>query len=165
MTSEEYRSRTKISSVAEAKTHLVRLQILFLVVAFVQIAGDIVQRISDSPLKPVLYVLQMAVILFFVGYCHRIIKLTEDVTKANLLWSIFFTPIGWIWFYPAITKPFKVIIGEMEAPETLPSPSELAKSRENVNKMYWRTMKKIATIAGGVIVVVGIYIAYTLMNK
>jgi len=162
MTSEEYRSRTKIRSVAEAQTHLVRLQTIFFVVALVQITGDIAQRISDNPLMPVLYVLQMAVILFFVGYCRWIIKLTEDVTKANLLWSIFFLPIGWIWFYPAITKPFKVIIGELEAPETLPNPLELAKSRENVNKMYWRTMKTIAIIAGGVIVVVGAYIAYTL---
>jgi hypothetical protein len=165
MTREEYIAKTQIKSVDEARSRLTHLRILFAVVfAFIVLlrggAGQI-----DQDTYSLIWVAYIALLIYFVVYCVKVIKLTSHVTKANAFWSIIFAPISWFWFYPEITKPLKIIIGEIEPPEKLLDhhhSEEAKKAREASNKRYWKTVKIVVIIFFALL---GVAIAFIVIDS
>lgn len=146
MTKEEYRSRTKITSIDEAKSHLLHLRILFIVVFIAPLIRDVL--ISSLLTLLVMTVLYVGLWIYFIVYCVKVTRLTREVTKADAFWSIFLAPISWIWFYPAITRPLQIIIGSIEPPETTPTATDRALVQKNANKRFFRTLAYVVLVIG-----------------
>ena len=140
MTQEEYRARTLIQTPEEAKTRLVHLQELFFAVFGARIFISLSVGFVTLDVYRFLLLAHVTLIVYFVIYCMKVIKLTRDVTRADLVWSILFAPISWLWFYPEITKPLRIILGELPPPDKLPTREERAALRKAVNGNYWKSL-------------------------
>lgn len=165
MTREEYLAKTQIKSVHEARSRLTHLRILFAVVFvfIILIRGGAGQIDQDTYF--LIWVGYIGLLIYFVVYCVKVIKLTNHVTQTNAFWSIIFAPISWFWFYPEITKPLKIIIGEIEPPEKLPihhTSEEAKKRREASDKKFWK-MIKIVIVSFAVIF--GLIIAFIVIDS
>lgn len=152
MTKEEYLSKTGIRNEEEARARLMHLRILFAVVFTSMIIVQGGEDLIDENTYLLFGLGYLCLLIFFVVYCVKVIKLTRDVTSANAFWSIIFAPISWFWFYPEITKPLKIIIGEMEPPEKLPTKEERSAIREGANKRFWKTIKIVIGFCAALLV-------------
>lgn len=149
MTKEEYLAATDIKSTKEAQKLLIDIQFLFVSV-FVSliIIKSLIGRINDG-IYGLLSLVYLGLLVFFVTECMRVIKLTRLVTKAQAFWSVFFAPFSWFWFYPALTRPLKIILGKIAPPEKLPvhrTDEELKKIRKVADKKYWKTFAIVTAI-------------------
>ncbi len=144
MTRDEYQAKTGIKNVEDARSRLTHLRVLFTVVlaTLLLVQGGAEAMSEDT--YGLLVIIYIGLLVYFVVYCVKTIKLTKDVTSANAFWSIVFAPISWFWFYPEITKPLKVIVGELPVPDKLPiqlSSEEAKQAREASNKRFWKIVK------------------------
>ncbi|MDQ5952303.1 MAG: hypothetical protein QG626_430 [Patescibacteria group bacterium] len=152
LTRDEYQAQTGIASAEEAKRYLGRLKGVFGFIFVYLVAVNLVQTVADEEFLIVFSLVYLVCLAGFVAYCWRVIRLTKKVTQANILFSILFAPISWIWFYPELVKPLKIIAGEMEPPEALP----VRNSRFNnaLNAAWQDKKKRIAMIIAGVFALV-----------
>ena len=140
MTREEYQSHTGIKSAEEARQHMVNLRVFFVSV-FVTMVGlrmfAHTIALANHSLYLFLWLAYVVLLVCFVAYCVKVTNLTRDVTEASPALSILFAPISWIWFYPALLRPLKIIMGEIEPPASLRPPAdrvEIAKA----NRKFWK---------------------------
>jgi len=156
MTREEYMARTNIKSVEEAQGYLSRLKFLFIAV----FVGMIIVKGGAESINEDVYMLiwlvDIILLIYFVVYCVKVIK-AEKIAKTSAALSIIFAPISWIWFYPAITEPLKIIIGEKEPPYSLPpelSPEEKEARKKAGDKAFWHKMKILLGVSFGAIFII-----------
>lgn len=160
MTREEYQAETDITSPEEAQALLSKLQWLFIgVFGFRLCIYAIEKNIYPSSLL-FLLLCDVALVIYFVVFCLKVIRLTRTVTKANVFWSIFLAPISWAWFYPEITKPLKIIIGELPPPEKIQTMEERKAMRKAINTNYWKTLLIAIGIAALFAVIVFVKIMF-----
>lgn len=139
MTLEEYMSHTSIHSVDEAQQLLSNTKIFFwaMFIAFLIVKGA--GSSIDSEIFALLWLGDIVLIFFFVLHCMKIIRLTKKVNKTSAVWAIFFAPISWIWFYPDLVKPLKIIVGEIPIPEKIElthySPAQKERNAEHLRKL------------------------------
>ncbi len=145
MTKEEYLQATSYASVEEARKDLKAIQFLFPAVlgaAFLVRIGAVV----DPRVGIVSWALYLAFLVFFIWKCRTIIKKTRHVSKAQLLFSIVFAPLSWIWFYPQLSEPLEIIVGS-RMPPTTDAVTE-GKTREEARKKgsrnAWKTILYVA---------------------
>lgn len=128
---------------ADAKKYLIRLKILFwavfLSIGVIRALGE-----SKNELAAILFFPYLGLVIYFIIFCVKILK-AEKLSKANALWCVIFAPISWLYFYPLITNPLKIILGEKEPPAVL-SKEQVA---ENTKKS--RRYIKIALIVFAVV--------------
>lgn len=164
MTKEEFLSKTDIKNESEAFGYLSHLTFLFVTVFGGMIAVRALGQLSDETLSPNLYLIiwfaWILYLVYFVYFCVKVINLTKKVTKASAVWSILFAPISWIWFYPELTKPLKIIIGRLAPPETLPNVEEKKAIADKVNSSFWKSIKIAVLISLGVVVVTIVYVQF-----
>lgn len=122
-TVEEYQSRTNIKSKEEAAMYLGKLKKLFWGVFL----GGIPIRILDSFLREssadvlgsifiVLFIAYLGLSIYFVVFSVKVLK-AEKLSPLNAAWCIFFAPISWLYLYPLITDPLKIILGKKQPPK------------------------------------------------
>lgn len=157
MTKEEYQSKTDIKSVEEARSILSHLQIIFWVAFIWMVALRVGAEIIPYGIYLIVWLGYLSFIIYFIVYCVKIVRLTRAVTKADAVWSIIFAPISWLWFYPELTAPLKIIIGDREPPEKLPERKfDAAKNAASWRK-FWRNIIIFTVILLGAL---GLTIAY-----
>jgi hypothetical protein len=144
MTRQEYISKTGIKDASEAAAYLNKTKNLFISVFFGIILFRAIDLTADEFLSVELYYLiwvaYLGFYIYFIAHCYKIIKLTKKVTKANIAWSLLFAPLSWAWFYPELTKPLKVIAGDMDPPD------------EKAELVNLETEKKIAKGVGRTVI-------------
>jgi uncharacterized membrane protein YvbJ len=157
MTREEYMAHTNIKSEEEAKEYLHRLNFLFIAV-FIGIV--IVRGGADSideGLYAILWLADIALLIYFVWYCVKVIK-AEKISKASAVFSIIFAPISWFWFYPDITDPLKIILGKKVPPISLPS-NLSSEEKKKKDKKFWRNFWIIMGSIFGALILILILIS------
>jgi len=153
MTREEYMAHTNIKSEEEARGYLNRLNFLFIAVfiGIIIVKGGVDNM--DDGLYSILWLADIALIIYFVWYCVKVIK-AEKISKASAVFSIIFAPISWFWFYPDITDPLKIIIGKKIPPVSFPSRLSLEEKKKK-DKKFWRNFWIImGSIFGALILIV-----------
>lgn len=139
VTREEYQRHTEITSPDEARDYLWKLKISFCLVFIFMIVVQVMNFMGNTnEIFTMMIWLYILSIVMFVTYCSRVIRLTKKVNRADVIIGLVFAPISWIWFYPELVKPLKIILGELEPPEVLelrkfPSP-EVARA---ANIRFW----------------------------
>lgn len=127
MNREEYRLQTKIESVAEARSLLKRTKLLFAIATAGVIAANALGSMAEEIEEDAASIFFLVYIVFLIGFLlHNawLIGKTSQLNKAYALFSVFFAPFSWIWLYPELVKPLRVIIGELEVPEQVMTPAK-----------------------------------------
>lgn len=156
MTKEEYMARTNIKSVDEAAGYLTRLKILFISVAVGMVVTRAGTESIDANIYSAIWFAYIALLVYFVYFCVKVIK-AEKIANTSAALSIIFAPISWIWFYPGITEPLKIIIGEKQPPHSLPaelSHEEREKRKKAADKAFWHKFKIVIGISFGVVFII-----------
>lgn len=149
-TVEEYKEKTNIKSKEEAKKYLNQLRVLFWIVflsmVIIRGLGE-----SESELAAILSIPYIGLLIYFVIFSVKVLK-AEKLSGANALWCIFFAPISWLYIYPLMADPLKIILGEKQPPIRL-SETEKKQKIAETNKKFWRKFWILIGIVGGVFVV------------
>jgi hypothetical protein len=152
MTKEEYRARTKLTSVDEAHSLLNRTRIIFAVEALATVLMQLSRYETSYPTYAIIW---FALTIFFVIHCVVVIKKTREVTRAWAPWSVILAPISWIWFYPELVKPLKIVLGTEPVPDVI-RPRLTAENRKNINQKFWRNLLIIFVISFVVVSMIAI---------
>lgn len=137
-TKEGYLSRTGITlTKEEAKKYLRQTRSLFWLVFLALLmmrALSLNEETNDQFLILFFIFLPFYFILliYFIFYCTKVLK-AEHISRANALWCVFFAPLSWLYLYPLITDPLKIIIGKKQPPILLNK-----EERRKRNKKSWR---------------------------
>ncbi len=135
-TAEEYLTKTDIKNTEEAKKYLRQLKALFwlvfLSIIIIRGLGE-----SESELAAILYIPYLGLMIYFIYFCVKVLKI-EKLPKINALWCILFAPISYLYLYPLMADPLKIILGEKQPPAHLNDTERKQKNIE-ANKKFWRT--------------------------
>lgn len=146
-TAEEYQTRTNIKSKEEAKKYLNQLRALFWIVflsmAVIRGLGE-----SESELAVIFFIPYIVLLIYFIIFSVKILK-AEKLSGANALWCIFFAPISWLYIYPLMADPLKIILGKKQPPIRL-SEAEIKQKTAVANKKLWRNFWIIIGIIVGI---------------
>lgn len=136
-TVEEYQARTNIKSKEEAEKYLNQLKILFwsvfLSMVLIRGLGE-----SESESVTILIIPYIGLLIYFIIFSVKVLKV-EKLSGANALWCIFFAPISWLYIYPLMADPLKIILGEKQPPIRL-SEEERKKKLFEANKKFRRNL-------------------------
>ncbi|MFZ4648914.1 MAG: hypothetical protein ACOYMB_04810 [Patescibacteria group bacterium] len=151
VTIEEYISLTNIKSRAEAKRYLITLNIFFATSVVIYILYRILLYKFPISSMPVLFMengflfslfvtagpllVLWIVMVFFTVYASKVIK-AERVSNTYAIFCFLFAPISWIWFYPRIMKPLRIILGKEETPSREFIQQQGAKEKK-VKSNFW----------------------------
>ena len=134
--------QTKIESADEARELWRRTKILFLLATPAAVVANMAVSLAEEIEEDILaagaliYIVLLIVLLINT---YIVIRKTERVTKAYTLFTIVFAPFSWIWLYPELVKPLKIIAGDSEPPTTSPVPLqpsvEEQEKRQNLNRI------------------------------
>lgn len=152
-TAEEYLARTDIKDAGEAEKYLNWIRALFWIV-FLSIVVMRGLSESDSDLAVILFFPYIGVMIYFIYFCAKVLK-AERLPKANALWCVVFAPFSWLYLYPLIADPLKIILGKKQPPIRL-SDSEKAVERQKAteaSKRFWRRFWMIIGIVISIFVV------------
>lgn len=146
----EYQAKTNIKSKEEAKKYLNQLRVLFWIVflSMVVIRG---LGESESELAAILFIPYIGLLIYFIIFSVKVLK-AEKLSGANALWCIFFAPISWLYIYPLMADPLKIILGEKQPPIRLSEAEKKQKTAE-ANKKFWRNFWIIIGVVVGVFVI------------
>lgn len=162
LTKEEYLALTNIKSVEEARDYIKQLRVLFIAV---MISIAIPENIA-IPAQYLIYVgLGIGILwIYFLFFCRKVIK-AEKIADTSYLFSIFFAPISWIWFYPAIMEPLQIITGDKQLPEdfNVETFKEKMAAKEKANKSFTSFMLKF--ILGAIIFLVVLFAFLVIVFK
>ncbi len=128
-TMEEYQARTNIGSKEEAKKYLNQLRVLFWIVFLSMVVIRGLSK-SESELAVILLVPYTGLLIYFIIFSVKVLK-AEKLSSANALWCILFAPISWLYLYPLMADPLKIILGEKQPPIRL---NEVKRKQDEANK-------------------------------
>lgn len=154
----EYMAMTNIKSVEDAQKLLNNLKIFFWVTflwyAALVYFGEYVP--DDGNLGYSLFCfLYIVELIFFVSYCVKVLK-AEKISKSDAIFCVILAPISWLWFYPGITEPLKIIIGEKQPPLRIYFEDAYLERERARNKNYWKWFFIILLGIVGVLFALGI---------
>lgn len=145
-TIEEFLAKTDIKSIEEARGYLVQIKILFwtafLFMIFINALGE-----SETELSTVFVVLYLIFLVYFIFFCAKVLK-AERIPKSNAFWCIFFAPISWFYFYPLISDPLKIIVGEKKPPIRMSEEDRKRLYKEGSKKFWKRFWVTVGIIIG-----------------
>jgi hypothetical protein len=113
-TLEEYLAETNIKNKEEAKAYLRELRITFWVVF---LCGSILYSLNESDNKLVFlfFIFYVCFSVYFIYFCFKLLKI-EKIPTGNAWFCIIFAPISWLYLYPLLANPLKIILGEKQPP-------------------------------------------------
>lgn len=166
MMREEYRVYTKIQSVDEARRLLVTTKRLFIAMLVMMLLPGILYitvlaNIEGVPWVAIIAPVQYGLWFYLIYHAAQVIKRTRPFTKAWAGWALILAPVSWIWLYPELTDPLKVIIGIKEVPADLEVPKivsekELREQEVRIRRGAWRSMGVVMLIASVAVVLLAI---------
>lgn len=125
----KYISLTNIKSRAEAKKYFIVLNVFFIISSIAYILYCVLSYKFPIYLMPEIFkekgfllslfitngpiLILVVVMVFFTIYASKVIK-AEKISNTYAIFCFFLAPISWIWFYPRIMSPLKIILGEEE---------------------------------------------------
>ena len=121
MTKEEYLQLTSYPSLQEAQKDLSMIQVLFPLTLGLMLVGQPITRLAllmHPAMEAIIFIGYSIFGIFFVWKCRDILVKTRKVAKGELLFSILFAPLSWIWFYPQLSEPLEIIVGKRMPPTT-----------------------------------------------
>lgn len=118
MSISEYMAHTNIKSREEAQKYLTNLKILFWLVGVLMFAVKGGSGSFDEGTFALILLVYLVLLVYFVIYCVKVVR-AEKICRSSAVFTILFAPISWIWFYPAITEPLKIILGIKPTPVIL----------------------------------------------
>lgn len=149
-TAEEYQARTNIKSKEEAKKYLGQLKAFFWIV-FVSMLVMRGLGESGSEIVFILLVPYIGLLVYFVVFSAKVLK-AEKLSRASALLCIFFAPFSWLYLYPLMADPLKIILGEKQPPVRLSS-AEIKKRAEKIaadDRKFWRNFWIIVGVFVGI---------------
>lgn len=158
MTAEQYMAHTNIKSVDEAKKYLLRLRILFVSVFI----GMILTRAAadiDVDVYALIFWAYLALLVYFVVYCVIVLR-AEKISRANAIFTILLAPLSWIWFYPEIVEPLKIIAGEKLPPASLSFSKEQKMARQESNKLFWKKFIIFIVACIGAVTILSVWLYF-----
>lgn len=151
----KYIGRTNIKSVEDAKRLHKNLIISFWSFAVYSMVMRGLSMSYDETLQ--LYGLFLSLLWPIVGatFVTFLVKNLRIIRVADVhaVWGIFFAPISWLWFYPTIVEPLKIIQGKK------PVPDELPKQRYNVREPKQKENFYLAKVFTGALILLGMFVA------
>jgi len=135
---EEYQSSTGIQNKEEAKKYLKTLRMLFWLTGSLFLLINITSGSNNFAvlmLTTLLILVFIPVFSFHWMYCLKVLRATRLATTSLFL-LFFFAPLSWIFFYPELTKPLKIILGEIPPPSNLPKKKYSQKESPKKEKRY-----------------------------
>jgi len=139
----DYLSKTEIKNAQEARALLSQTRIWFWSFFLGSCLLRYIGATSDDDTFTIFLIIYFVLLVLFVRYCMRIIKLTAKVSKADAVWSIFLAPVSWLWFYPDLVRPLKIIIGEIQPPTHFQSQQEKSSAEKERNIQFYKTIKQV----------------------
>ena len=120
ITKEEYMALTNIKSPEEAKKYFARLKRLFIGTFVSSTIMKIFSYADDSSdlsafFNFIFFVLTITILIYFIIYSVKVLK-AEKLSKIYAGFCIILAPMSWLWFYPYIMDPLKIILGEKKPP-------------------------------------------------
>ncbi|MDD4290095.1 MAG: zinc ribbon domain-containing protein [Patescibacteria group bacterium] len=111
-TVEEYLSKTNIKNKEEAKKYLNQFRILLWTVF---ISMVFVRGLNESaPEGSLMFgIIYLGLLIYLIIFCVKILSV-EKQPKINAIWCIIFAPLSWLYLYPLIADPLKIIIGQKQ---------------------------------------------------
>ncbi len=165
MTKEEYSRHTSIASSGEANRLLNQTRVVFIVYIVLTIA---LRAAADSASDDSIVFIALARVILIAVFlmCNiSITRKTKRVTEAWAGWSILFAPISWIWYYPNLVKPLKVIAGIDAPPESIMSDEVFASRLQRSKERFRKSLRIWGVIAVAVILLsVALTIAIVMFN-
>ena len=150
---EQYRQLTDISSPDEAHDLIAKTKLIF-IAGFVVMAGSIyyarVYSAADTRIALLLSAFEWGYLFFIGWHTYQVIQKTKKVNRANVFLAIFFAPISWLWLYPELVKPLKIITGEIDTPEHIEDRTQNLEAAAEYNRNYWRKFFKVTAILGAI---------------
>ncbi|MCC7522291.1 hypothetical protein IT407_00600 [Candidatus Uhrbacteria bacterium] len=143
MTKEEYMRLTAYTSIEQARHDLNILRSMFVVVLIAIFASDYLYVLLyqiNRDFAVFLLIGYVCLLGLFVWKCHELKQKTKQVNKASLVFSIILAPISWIWFYPQMTEPLEIIVGNRQPPTSVQSMAERDALRKKGNRDTIRTI-------------------------
>ncbi|MBT4255426.1 MAG: hypothetical protein HOI47_25180 [Candidatus Scalindua sp.] len=153
-----YKKSTGIQDEAQAIRLLWMTRIFFATMLFLTLLGKGLTAATEEALVTLgffVVFIEALILPFFIVHCVRLNRISR-ISRAQLIWIVLLSPISWIWFYPALTEPFKIYLGNKEAPEELPK--ESAKPFTDKKKERWHLVKVFLVSAGIIYGLIGILI-------
>ena len=114
MTVDEYMKQTNIKSVEEARGYLTQIRTLFIALTVGMILNK-VTAVAVPGIASLIVLLYIVLLIYFIFYCVKVKKAVK-ISKVSAIFCVIFAPFSWIWFYPSIANPLKIIIGSKETP-------------------------------------------------
>lgn len=153
MTKEEYLRMTNIASEEEAHKMLRNVNGAFLAIVFFSyVVPLVVFYIWDVQFSGVLQIANIIFWVIFTYYCWTV-KKAQKISKVSALFAWFFAPLSWIWFYPQLTEPLRIIIGEKQPPTiTVDQFMEEFHRKPDAKASNTRVVKTIVLVSIGVII-------------
>ncbi len=164
MTRDEYRALTKIENEDDARNLLVRTNWLFTGVFIAMILSQVANAVMLPEQGVAIGIVYIALLIYLTVHSAQVIKRTQPVNKAWAGFAIIFAPISWIWFYPELVKPLKIIAGDMEPPTAVDLPKPMTEEehiamKKRIRRHTWRTMGVITLITMGILTVLTVIFA------
>jgi hypothetical protein len=139
-TAEEYLLKTNVKDREQAREMLARLKLLFWVVGIFLFIINILNElvfVTGSELYYLIVVPYAALVIYFIYYCTKVLTAIKK-PRANATWCFIFAPIGWFYLYPMMTKPLKIILGELPVPNEAEESEKKRKSENSIKKFRKR---------------------------
>lgn len=147
MTKEEYLASTNIKSAEEARQYLKNLNMLFWAVFISSYLVRASTEFFTPQIHLILFLAYIGLLIYFLVYCVKVLR-AEKINAGHAVWSFLFAPISWLYFYPKITNPLKMITGQ----KAVISTEEQAQQAKRANRNVFKTIG----IAFGVAILVTI---------
>lgn len=159
-TREQYLANTSIKDIAQAKGYLKQLKLLFWIVFIFSLVVELLDysEFYSNDLFGLLGIVNLGLIIYFIYFCSKVLK-AEKISRWNALLCVFFAPLSWIYLYPLITDPLKIITGEKQLPVVLTELEKQQKATKD-NKKFWREMWRMIGVFLGIVIIVGILIYF-----
>lgn len=138
ITKEEYLLRTNIKSIEDASKYHTRLKMLFtgtiIVSTLTRVFANFIEMSNVYALIYLLFfITNISLIIYFIAYSIKVLK-AEKISRWNAALCVFFAPISWIWFYPTIMDPLKIIMGKKNPPLKNP---EIKAKKKGLSLAWW----------------------------
>ena len=153
-TPEEYLSETNIKNKEEAKRYLKELKIIFWVhlisLSFLYSSNE-----SGNESAFVFFIFYICILGVFIYFCIKLLKV-EKIPTGNAWFCVVFAPISWLYLYPLLANPLKIILGEKQPPIRISN--EKRRETYEKSKKHW---KKVSIVLG---ILVSLWLLSVIIN-
>lgn len=165
MTKEEYQKHASLASSEEANELLKQTRMAFVAYIILTIVLSSVADAASDNAMIFVALARVMLIAVFLTYNISITRKTKRVTEAWAGWSIIFAPVSWIWYYPNLVQPLKIVAGIVAPPEAIMSDEVFASRSQRAKERFRKSLRVWGIIAASVVLLaVALAVAIVMFN-